>query len=146
MLYRADEKGQAAGGKKPVIPEGKEADEAPEKGLKSFLRIGFSPQPASPLSFYTDAGFVYTGLLPSRPEDKLGLAFCYGEVSQSYKTLGLQQDIPGPSFESVVELTYSCRLAPNIALQPDIQYVLHPGGSQQYGNALVVGFRAIVDF
>ena len=146
ILYRADEKGQASGGKKPVIPEGKEADEAPEKGLKSFLRIGFSPQPASPLSFYTDAGFVYTGLLPSRPEDKLGLAFCYGEVSQSYKSLGLQQDIPGPSFESVVELTYSCRLAPNIALQPDIQYVLHPGGSQQYGNALVVGFRAIVDF
>jgi porin len=46
----------------------------------------------------------------------------------------------------VAELTYSIRLAPCVALQPDIQYVLHPGGTQQYGNALVVGFRAIVDF
>lgn len=54
--------------------------------------------------------------------------------------------MPGPSFESVVELTYSIRLAPAIALQPDLQYVLHPGGSRQYGNALVAGFRAVVDF
>jgi porin len=43
-------------------------------------------------------------------------------------------------------LTYSIRLAPAIMLQPDLQYVLHPGGTQQYGNALVVGVRAVVDF
>jgi porin len=60
--------------------------------------------------------------------------------------VGNQQGVPGPSFESVVELTYSIRLAPAIALQPDLQYVLHPGGSRQYGNALVAGFRAVVDF
>lgn len=146
MLYRADEKEQATGGKKAVVPEGKEADEAPERGLKSFLRVGFSPQSASPLSFYTDGGLVYTGLMASRPEDKLGLAFCYGSVSPSYRTLGNEQGVPGASFESVAELTYSIRVAPSIALQPDVQYVIHPGGTQQYGNALVVGFRAIVDF
>ena len=31
-------------------------------------------------------------------------------------------------------------------IQPDLQYVLHPGGTRQYGNALVVGVRAVVDF
>ena len=115
-------------------------------GLKSFLRMGFIPQPASPLSFYTDAGLVYTGLLSSRPKDKLGLAFCYGEVSRGYRSLGNSQGIPGPSFESVAELTYFIRLSPCIALQPDIQYVLHPGGTRQHGNALVAGLRAIIDF
>lgn len=145
-LYRPEEKERATGGKKVVLPSKGDADDVPKKGLESYLRAGFSPQPASPLSFYTDAGLVYTGLLPTRPEDKLGVDFCYGEVSQSYRSLGNSQGIPGPSFESVVELTYLIRLSPCIALQPDIQYVLHPGGTRQYGNALVAGFRAIIDF
>jgi porin len=145
MLYRPAT--PPSSGKKTVAcPAADGGDAPPQKGLNSFLRTGFSPQPASPLSFYVDAGLVYTGLLPSRPEDKLGIAFCYGEVSPSYRTLGNSQGIPGPSFESVTELTYSIRLSPGIALQPDLQYVLHPGGSRQYGNALVAGFRAIVDF
>lgn len=118
----------------------------PDKGLKSFLRMGFSPQPASPLSFYTDAGLVYTGLLPARPEDRLGLAFSYAEVSQSMRAAANAQGIPGSSAESVVELTYSVRLSPCIALQPDLQYVIHPGGAHEEGNALVAGFRAIIDF
>jgi porin len=46
----------------------------------------------------------------------------------------------------VAELSYSIRLAPAIALQPDLQYILHPGGTQQHANALVVGMRAMVDF
>ena len=146
MLYRPDEKERPTGGKKAVLPPQENACCVPKKGLESYLRVGFSPQPASPLSIYTDAGLVYTGLLPTRPEDKLGVDFCYGAVSQSYRSLGNSQGIPGASFESVVELTYSIRLSPCIALQPDIQYVLHPGGTRQYGNALVAGFRAIVDF
>ena len=146
-IYRPSSDSEPSSGKKAVMPATADcADNVPEKGLKSFLRVGFSPQSASPLSFYTDGGLVYTGLLPNRPEDKLGLAFCYGSVSPAYRTLGNQQGVPGASFESVAELTYSIRLAPCVALQPDIQYVLHPGGTQQYGNALVVGFRAIVDF
>jgi porin len=145
-LYRPAENARSTGGKKAVLPPNEDSDDEPKKGLESYFRVGFSPQPASPLSIYTDAGLVYTGLLPTRSEDQLGLAFCYGEVSQSYRSLGNSQGIPGPSFESVVELTYSIRLTPCISLQPDLQYVLHPGGSRQYGNALVAGFRAIVDF
>lgn len=145
-LYRP-ETPPCADNKTVASPASDDPDAAPpQKGLKSFLRLGFSPQPASPLSLYTDAGLVYTGLLPTRPEDKIGLAFCYGEVSPSYRGIGNSQGIPGPSFESVAELTYSIRLSPGIALQPDLQYVLHPGGTRQYGNALVAGFRAIVDF
>jgi porin len=116
------------------------------RGLNSWLRLGFCPQSYNPLSIYTDGGLVYTGLIPGRKEDKTGVAFCYGQVSSGYMNLGNAQGIPGPSFEAVIEFTHSIRLAPAIALQPDVQYVLHPGGSRQYGNALVVGFRAVVDF
>jgi porin len=150
MLYRAPGQDEAPS-KNPVsgkaVADGKGSDgDAPVRGLNSWLRLGFCPQPYNPLSIYTDGGLVYTGLIPGRKEDKTGVAFCYGQVSSGYMDLGNDQGIPGPSFEAVIEFTHSIRLAPAIALQPDVQYVLHPGGSRQNGNALVVGFRAVVDF
>jgi len=155
MLYRAPGQDEAPS-KNPIagkaVVDGKGTDgkssasDAPVRGLNSWMRVGFCPQSYNPLSIYTDGGLVYTGLIPGRKEDKTGIAFCYGQVSSGYMNLGNAQGVPGPSFEAVIELTHSIRLAPAIALQPDIQYVLHPGGSRQYGNALVAGFRAVVDF
>jgi porin len=74
------------------------------------------------------------------------VAFIYGQMSSGYRTLAAQQDVPGPSYEAVVELTYCIQLTPSVTLQPDLQYVLHPGGTQENGNALVAGFRATVSF
>jgi porin len=155
MLYRALGQDEALS-KNPIagkaVVDGKGTDgkssasDAPVRGLNSWLRVGFCPQSYNPLSIYTDGGFAYTGLIPGRKEDKTGIAFCYGQVSSGYTNLGNAQGVPGSYFEAVIEFTHSIRLAPAIALQPDIQYVLHPGGSRQYGNALVAGFRAVVDF
>jgi porin len=151
MLYRAPGQEESPAknpvtGKAAVDGKNIQPGDAPPRGLNSWGRIGFCPQSYNPLSIYADGGLVYTGLIPGRKEDKTGIAFCYGQVSSGYMNLGNAQGIPGPSFEAVIEFTHSIRLAPAIALQPDIQYVLHPGGSRQNGNALVVGMRAVVDF
>lgn len=136
----------------PVSPPGKNPRQAPEgdggavKGLSGFSRVGFSPQFGTTCSLYADAGLVYTGLLPTRDQDKLGVAFAYAKVGPGLVDQAVAQGLPGAGFESVAELSYSIRVAPAIALQPDLQYVLHPGGTRQYGNALVVGVRAVVDF
>ena len=136
------------GGKAPVSAQGSPAVSCTcsPKGLSSFARIGFSPDQSSIVGFYADMGLAYTGLIPTRDADKLGIAFGYaqmgGQCRQSYQDNGA----PGCDFESVAELTYSMRLAPAIAIQPDLQYIMHPGGTQQNGNALVVGMRAVVDF
>jgi porin len=116
------------------------------KGLSSFLQMGFDPQPVSVSSFYASAGLVYTGLIPTRDADKLGVSFAYARMSDYLQNKASESGFPGASFEGVTELTYSIRLAPAVAIQPDLQYILHPGGTQQYGNALVVGARAVVDF
>jgi porin len=89
---------------------------------------------------------VYTGLIPTRDADKLGISFAYARMSDYLQNKATEVGAQGASFEAVAELTYSIRLAPAIAIQPDLQYILHPGGTQQYGNALVVGARAVVDF
>ena len=120
-------------------------DDSPE-GLNFANRIGFCPQPNNPMSFQLDSSLVYTGLIPGRKADRCGVAFIYGQMSSGYRTLASQQNIPGPSYEAVAELTYCIQLTPSVTLQPDLQYVLHPGGTQENGNALVAGFRATVSF
>ena len=128
----------------PQTPQPTEDSSA--KGLNSFAQIGFDPQEVSVNSFFSSVGLVYTGLIPTRDADKLGASFAYAQMSNYLRDKAGVAGVPGASFEAVAELTYSIRLAPAIAIQPDLQYILHPGGTQQYGNALVVGARVVVDF
>ena len=51
-----------------------------------------------------------------------------------------------PDHEAVLELTYAFRVARWWRLQPDVQWVIHPGGSGERGNALVIGLRSSVAF
>jgi len=149
QLYRPPVKVADACSSKNPVSTGKAAVPACDcsgKGLSSFFQIGFDPQQVSVSSFYTSVGLVYTGLIPTRDADKLGISFAYARMSDYLQNKATEVGAQGASFEAVAELTYSIRLAPAIAIQPDLQYILHPGGTQQYGNALVVGARAVVDF
>ena len=116
------------------------------EGLRSFARVGFSPQTYSVMSLYLDAGLVYKGLLPGRKKDQIGAGFVYAQMGPGMDAQASNQGLPGPSYEAIAEFSYSLVLAPNIALQPDLQYVIHPNGTTQYGNALVIGLRAVVSF
>ena len=51
-----------------------------------------------------------------------------------------------PDYEAVLELTYRAQITPWFALQPDVQWIIHPGGSTAIDDALVVGLRAAVSF
>jgi porin len=115
------------------------------KGLSSFIRLNFTPQSGNQTSFYSDAGLAYTGLIPGRDADKLGVAFGYAKASSQVVSAAAASGQPA-SFEAVAEFSYAIQLSQAISLQPDLQYILRPGGTQQYGNALVVGARAVVNF
>lgn len=45
----------------------------------------------------------------------------------------------------VLEATYQIMLTPWLSLQPDIQYVIHPSGTN-IPNALVLGARTAMSF
>jgi porin len=124
----------------------KKADVDSGKGLSSFFQLDFSPQAWSPCSFYADSGLIYTGLIPGRDKDKAGVAFAYAQMGPLCRSTGIQNGLPGCGYELLTEFSYSIRLTPAVAIEPDIQYIIHPGGTQQYANALVVGFRAVIDF
>ena len=46
----------------------------------------------------------------------------------------------------MIEVTYKIAFAPWLMVQPDVQYVIHPGGSTALPNATVLGIRLDVLF
>jgi len=105
-----------------------------DQGLSAFLRAGGAPDDRNLITFYTDGGLLYKGLVPDRPDDKAGVAFAYALIGANAR--GLDADrrafgdflFPVRSGETMIELTYQAKLKPWWTLQPDLQYIIHPGG------------------
>lgn len=117
-----------------------------------FGRMGVGQGDRSLSDFYAEAGFNFRALLPGREADILGLGVTYTDLSGDRRarlrdanrfsgTHGALSD-----YEALLEGTYQINLAPWLSVQPDVQYIVHPGGSGQFGNALVVGVRTVVTF
>lgn len=130
----------------------------PNDGASVFLRASASPADRNLVDFYLDAGIAYRGLFPGRSDDTLGFGLGVTHISPTARRLdaiaALQSSAPTPrrSTELLLEATYQAVLAPGIALQPTVQYVVHPGGGianprdpdgNRVRNATVFGLRAI---
>lgn len=121
------------------------------QGLTPFVGMTFAPANINPFPFFLMSGLIYTGLVPGRERDSTGLGFAYGPFSsdlrraqrlqqrQNEGALGVQD------FEMVLELTYQCELAPHLIVQPDLQYIIQPGGTGRIPDALVLGVQVAVN-
>ena len=112
--------------------------------VDAFVRVGFAQDDKSLVSFGVDAGVNVTGLLSFRPEDILGLGVIYGRISRHYAQTQTHPSIWG--YEAVIEATYKIVITPAWSLQPDVQYIVHPGGTTAETNATVIGLRVDVNF
>lgn len=100
------------------------------KGLNFFYQLGISPRNDN--FGYLGTGFSYTGLFSKSGADELGLAMARGMLTKER----------GPD-ETTIELSYKTHLTPQIYLQPDLQYVVHPGGTETRLNNAMVGMLRI---
>lgn len=94
--------------------------------LRIFYQLGVSPRNDN--FAYVGAGCAYSGLLNSKGTDVLGLAFANGRMSNDC----------GPD-ETTFELSYKVQLTSQIYLQPDLQYVVNPGGTDIHLKNATVG-------
>lgn len=117
-----------------------------KQGLGWFGRIAFEPSDRNFVGFYFDTGLVYTGLIPTRDEDQLGVAFGYAQLTNgSIDTLETEGS-KGVGAEMVVEFTYQAVITKWLSIQPNAQIIINPGGTQDLNNAFVVGGRAAITF
>ncbi|MEO8204805.1 MAG: carbohydrate porin [Chthoniobacterales bacterium] len=131
----------AKGGKKEVAAPAKS-----DQGLGWFGRIAFDPQDRNFVGFYFDTGFNYKGLIPTRDKDIFGVAFAYAQLGQSQQQAAIDAGLVGVGAEMVVEFTYQAQINKWLSIQPDMQFIINPGGNQNSGNALVLGGRISVAF
>ncbi len=135
---------------------------SPNRALGFFARGVAAPSDRSEIDRYFDTGFTFRGPLASRPEDVVGLAFAYGRISPDAaandRAFAALTGVPMPirDYEAAIELTYRWEIADNWSIQPDLQYVFHPGANianpanptsgAAIPNALVLGLRTALQF
>ena len=87
------------------------------------------------------SAFGYTGITPSRADDQIGLSFASANFGDPYRQCqALIGDTIGKR-EVVIEAAYSAVIAPWLSVQPDVQYVINPGGKTGLRDAVVIGLR-----
>lgn len=131
------------------------------RSLAAFVRSVVAPQQnRSHVDLYADAGVTYTGLLPRRKNDIVGVAVAYARVSPALRQLDRDRIVfsgdPHPvlSSEIVIEASYQAQLTPALKVQPFAQWIVRPGGGRaQSGSpwrnipdATVLGMRSLVVF
>jgi len=114
--------------------------------ISFFARGGAAPSNTSFVDYYTEGGFNFTGFIPGRDTDVGGVAVGRSHVSDDYSNSQVLQGNPPSSAETVIEATYKAQLAPWWSVQPDVQYIVTPGGVQGSRNATVLGVRTTVAF
>jgi porin len=98
-------------------------------GLGIFAQVALSPKAINSHHQYFGLGVSYSGLFYKSNNDKLGIAFTHA---------GFKEE--GKQGETVIELTYQARLTKNIFIQPDLQYVINPEGTEMQLRNATVGF------
>jgi porin len=132
----------------------------PTKGVGLFARVAGAPGDRNLVDFYADAGVLATGMIPGRPDDALSVGVAYARISRA--AAGLDQDMiaytgsigPVRSYEGLLEATYSAQIVPGWTLQPNVQFVFHPGGgapdpfnpARSLRNAAIFGVRTTIKF
>jgi porin len=133
-----------------------------DKGVGVFARVSASPSDRNLIDVYFDAGVTFAGLIPARPDDAFGIAVAYGRFSDSARGFDRDQAFfsglatPVRNYEAALELTYQAQIVPGWTVQPNFQYIFHPGGSATnplnpsdtapIRNASVIGLRTTIRY
>ena len=133
-----------------------------DRGIGVFARASYSPPAQNVIDLYADAGLEFIGLDDARPHDKFGISAAYARVSPRAQALDRDfQAAFGPSWpvrtsEALFTTVYQYEVRGGITLQPNYQFVRHPGGGAtdplsimpgvRLKDASVFGLRTVVKF
>ena len=133
-----------------------------DRGIGIFARATYAPPDRNLIDIYADAGVELIGLNDSRAKDKFGVAAAYAHISPRVRALDSDYRIangaawPVRRFEALLTSVYQYEVRPGWSLQPNIQYIWHPGGGattptgpfagKNLKDATVLGLRTVVKF
>jgi len=130
--------------------------EGDPKGISVFGRVIGAPSDSNNADIYWEAGLTFFGVMPSRPDDILGIGFAYTGISD--QVAAFERDSGETiisSYEALLEIAYTAEIIPGWYLQPDFQYFWNPGGrlvpnpddpTKPIPNAAVLGLRTTINY
>jgi porin len=122
------------------------------RGLGIFGSVTVAPDPdIQQLPLFVTAGVSARGIFDVRPRDALSFGVASGYFSKELRRAQQKGLVPGPpggqDYETVIELTYRFDFRKGaVFIQPDLQYIIQPGGTGRLNNALVLGAQLGINF
>jgi porin len=113
--------------------------------IAAFLQLGVGDARANRFGSYVGAGLVASGLFPG-PSNEAGIAFASARNGSHYMEQQEQLGTPAQRSETAVELSYLAQITKSVAVQPDLQYIVHPNTDPAIRNALAFLLRFEVSF
>ena len=110
------------------------------RSLSVFAQLGLGDGRVNQIGGYLAGGLTFAAPIASRGQDLLGFAVAAALNGSHFERARDALGIPAVG-ETTVELTYSAQIRSWLSIQPDAQYVIHPGGTQALRNAIVPGLR-----
>ena len=115
-------------------------------GLAAFAQFGLADARYNRIRQYAGGGLVYTGLLRAEQDDRVGVTIARAWFGTSFRRSIVVMGYKPRSAESVIEFTYRSPLAKWLTVQPDVQYLIHPGPARSADHALAAGLRFELGF
>ncbi len=105
-----------------------------EEGLGAFLQTGGAPGNQNLVNFYLSSGLSYRGLLPGRNDDELGFGLVHSALNGTWVAAG---ESTRYSARTLIEVNYRAQFGKYFSVQPDVQYIIHPGAVRTAQNAFI---------
>jgi porin len=113
-----------------------------EQGLAMFAQLAGSDDDVAEADWHVGCGCRYVGLLPTRDDDITGVMASYVHFSDPARAAGVFDE----DYELAIEAFHRVQVTPWIALKPDLQYIVNPGGDADVNDAVVGTLRIEVVF
>jgi porin len=107
------------------------------RGLGVFANFSHSDGDVNKVDRLLSLGLWYSGVVPARPQDRLGLAVGHSRVSKRLRGFGA---------EKPVELNYSYAGPRGFVLMPSLQYVRNAGGRGDADDIWIFGLKLSASF
>jgi carbohydrate-selective porin OprB len=105
-----------------------------------FARYGWADGEVRALEHFWSTGLTYTGLIPGRDKDVLGLGVAQGRISGD-----LRDVVAFEASETLFEAYYKIPLWPGASITPDFQVILNPGARDD-DTAFMAGVNFVMIF
>ena len=110
------------------------------RGIGLFVLAGYANPRVSSVDYQASGGLAWTGPVPSRVNDVLGLGLGFLHFSNATNA-GFDE-----AAETTLELFYRIQVTPWMNVQPDLQYIHDPGGISSQHDAVAGTVQMVIDF